>query len=230
MSKYKYLLFDADNTLFDFDRCEREAVKLALDGSSVCFSDGVYDAYHKINDDLWKALERGEIERDVLKVERFRLLFEKYGVKGDEYRRVASLYEKRLAEQSFEIEGVNELLGRLARDYSIYVITNGLTSVQRGRFQRSRLSEYFTSVFISEEIGVAKPSREFFDHALSFIGDPDRSKYLVIGDSLTSDIDGAINSGIECCWYNRYGADPAGRCPDYIAADIGQIEMVITNG
>ncbi len=230
MSKYKYLLFDADNTLFDFDRCERAAFRAALESSPLEYNEDVYADYHVINDGLWKLLEKGGIERSKLKSERFRLLFEKYGAEGVDSVDFAAKYESKLGEQSYEIDGVYDLLKRLCAKYDIYVITNGLTNVQESRFSRSRMTSLVKDVFISEKVGYAKPDKRYFDYVISQVGDPDRSDYIVIGDSLTSDIDGAINSGIECCWYNRHGDDPGDRNPNYIIDDILSVETVLEHG
>ncbi|MBQ7714558.1 MAG: YjjG family noncanonical pyrimidine nucleotidase [Clostridia bacterium] len=225
--KYGYLLFDADNTLFDFDRCEREAFKEALSASSLGYSDEVYGDYHVINEGLWKKLERGEIERSLLKTERYRLLFEKNGVPDGSYKEVALIYEKCLGNQCYEIDGVYELLSDLSGKYGIYVITNGLTSVQESRFAKSRLTRFFDGVFISEKVGYAKPERAYFEYVVSAVGDSDISKYLVIGDSLTSDIDGALNFGFDSCWYNVNGQDANGRTPTYVINDINDVLKVL---
>lgn len=227
MSEYKYILFDADNTLFDFDKCETEAFKLAIAKSGVEFSDELYATYHVINERLWKLLEQGGIERATLKTERYRLLFEKYGIERDIYRDVAKDYEHLLGDQIFEIDGVYELLMRLGKRFDIYVITNGLTSVQESRFSKSRITCLVKDVFISENVGYAKPDKKYFDHVLSVVGDPDISKYIVVGDSLSSDIDGAINYGFDCCWYNRNSSDRCGRTPTYEISDITQIEAIL---
>ena len=230
MSKYKYILFDADNTLFDFDKCERAAFKAALAFSPLDYSDSVYSDYHVINDGLWKLLEKGGIEREVLKSERFRLLFEKYGVTGIDSVKFADKYESLLGEQSFEIDGVYDLLKRLSGKYDIYVITNGLTNVQESRFARSRMTSLVKDVYISEKVGYAKPDKRYFDFVVSHVGDPDLTKYIVVGDSLTSDIDGAINSGIDCCWYNRRAEIPENKKPTYIIDDILSVETVLEYG
>ncbi len=210
MSKYKYLLFDADNTLFDFDKSEKEAFKTALGLFNIEYTDEIYGIYHVINDKLWKMLEKGETTRDELKFERFRQFASAVGCSAD-YRDIARKYEKSLGMQVFEIEGNFEVLKTFSEKYKMYVITNGITEVQESRFSRSRFTELFESVYISEKLGVSKPSKLFFDYVFEDIGDFDLSRYLVIGDSLTSDIDGALNSGVDSCWYNRYGLSCEGR-------------------
>lgn len=227
MNSYRYLLFDADNTLFDFDKCEKHAFELAFSENGEKYTDEIYCKYHLINDGIWKELEKGLIERDELKVERYRRLFEALGIEGDGYKSIAVSYEKLLAEQSFELDGAFEALGELSGEYGIYVVTNGLTSVQTGRFGASRLTRFIRKIYISEQMGVAKPDPRFFERVVSDIGDGDLSKYLVIGDSLSSDMDGAIAAGIDCCWFNPGGLNSGGRKITYTASGFSDIKALL---
>lgn len=227
MKKYFHILFDADNTLFDFDKSEETAFDLAVSKTALKVTPEVCADYHEINESLWKLLEKGGIERSRLKTERFRLLFEKHGITDDSYLSAANDYIYFLGLQTFEIDGVYEMLSRLKDHYGIYVITNGLTSVQESRFSRSRLTTLTNGAFISEKIGFAKPEKSYFDCVISSIGDRDLSHYIVVGDSLTSDIDGAIAYGIDCIWYNRNGASPSGRCPTYTVSKITDVEKIL---
>lgn len=226
--QYKYLLFDADNTLFDFNRCENEAFKLAIGSFNIEYTDEIYSEYHNINDGLWKALEKGLTTRDELKVLRYKLFLEKFGVSNVDFRDLALKYEELLGKQSFEIDGAYGLLKSLHGDFEIYVITNGITRIQNDRFSRSRLTQFIDKIYISEQMGVSKPSELFFDKVINDIGDEDREKYLVIGDSLTSDIDGAINAGLDNIWFNPKGDDASGRAPKYVINDLHEINSILS--
>ncbi|MBQ7669477.1 MAG: YjjG family noncanonical pyrimidine nucleotidase [Clostridia bacterium] len=226
MKKYKYILFDADNTLFDFDMCEKEAFKNALNFSGIECTDEIYSSYHIINEELWKKLEIGLIDRDSLKTERFRLTFEKHGLNNADHIRVAEFYENDLGKHCYEIDGAFELVEKLSEKYDIYIITNGLTSVQKSRFSLSRITQFVKRVFVSEDVGYSKPNKLFFERVLNCIG-ADKNECIVICDSISSDIDGAINSGIDCIWYNRKHADPAGRHPDYEIDSISAVERIL---
>lgn len=225
--KYRYLLFDADDTLFDFGKCEATALEIALSSSLLKFSSELWERYHKINDDLWKDLEKGFVTRDVIRTERYKRLFESCGVFDDSYLVTAKNYEKALSEQLFEIDGAWELLGKLSEKYELYVITNGVTAVQENRFSNSRIGKIVRKVYISEQMGTAKPSPLFFEKVFADIGDDDREKYLVIGDSLTSDISGAENVGIDSIWYAKNGSDPCGRHPTYTVRDLSEIYPIL---
>ena len=225
--KYKYLLFDADDTLFDFAKCEAAALEIALTDPPLAFSTDLWEKYHKINDDLWKALEKGLVTRDIIKTERYKKLFESCGVFDESYLETAKNYEKALSEQVIEVDGAWELLEKLSEKYDLYVITNGITFVQQNRFSISRIGSMVKKVYISEQMGTAKPSALFFEKVLADVGDNDKEKYLVIGDSLTSDISGAENFGIDSIWYSKNGSDPCGRHPTYTVNDLSEICQIL---
>lgn len=230
MSKYKYLLFDADNTLFDFSQAEYNAFGKTCAYFKMSFSDELYKAYSVINDGLWKQLEIGKITLDFLKVERFRkLLTEKLDFPNttDTFtlaERWRDMYMDSLSEQSCLIEGAYDVCKSLFGKYKMYIITNGIGSIQKRRFTPSEIFSFFDGMFISEEIGVAKPSTKYFDYVLNSIGDTERSKYLVIGDSLTSDVDGAIGYGLDICFYNPKRKSTDGRAVTY---DISKLSALL---
>ena len=221
MSKYKYLLFDADNTLFDFSQAEYNSFKNTCAAFGVSFSEELYKAYSAIHDGLWKQLERGEIKLEFLKLERFRrLLTEHLGYassketldKADKWR---AEYMENLSHQSCLIDGAEEICALLSKKYTMYITTNGVAQIQKSRFVLSPIYKFFSGMFISEEIGAAKPSCEYFRSVLDKIGDKNKADYLVIGDSLTSDCDGAINFGLDICFYNPHGKPTDGRNVTY---------------
>ena len=149
--KYKYLLFDADNTLFDFCKAERAAF-LKLANFDSAFTAENYSLYHEINDKMWKMLEKGEITREKLKVERFAEFFRVTKGSRDEEKAVeiSAKYSKYLAESNYLIDGAKELLSHISKDFPIYIITNGISAVQRGRFAKSEITQYITKLYISE--------------------------------------------------------------------------------
>lgn len=216
MKKYDYLLFDADNTLFDFTQAEYNALKKTAEYGSLDFSAELYSCYTTINDLQWKRFERKEITLDFLKTERFRLLLLEYGYPdnretADYASELHDKYMTDLMTQACLIDGAEELCHRLHGEYKLYLITNGISVIQRSRLSKSAISDCFDGLFISEEMGVSKPSGEYFDAVLEEIGDHDKTKYLVIGDSLTSDCDGAISYGLDICRYNPDSKPDDGR-------------------
>ncbi|MBE6540845.1 MAG: noncanonical pyrimidine nucleotidase, YjjG family [Ruminococcaceae bacterium] len=232
MKKYEYLLFDADNTLLDFSKAEYLAFRETCSASGIEFSEELYSTYSEINDSLWKKIEKKEITLDFLKLERFRLLLRSIGneeceetlKKAGEMR---DLYIESLAEQSCLIDGAEECVAALSKKYKMYIVTNGIAKIQRKRFFASSIKQYFSEIFISEEIGAAKPSPLFFDQVLERIGESDRSKYLVIGDSLTSDCDGAIGYGIDICRYNPNNLPDNGRKLTYNIEKLSELNEIL---
>lgn len=225
--KYGIILFDADGTLFDFKKCESSALRLALAELSLPNGDLYIERYSEINELMWKRLERGEIEKSRLAVERFEVFLNELSLEGDAAR-LSELYKTRLAEQTYLIEGAESVLAQLSADHRLFIITNGIKTVQEGRMSRSPIKKYFEDVFISEEIGYEKPRREFFDKVASRISDFNADNAIVIGDSLTSDIQGGINAGIDTCWYNPQGkSKPEGMDITYTVGDLWEILPIV---
>ncbi len=204
VAKYEFLLLDADGTLFDFLRCEREALCDALRAAGIDPTDERIAKYSEINDGYWKMLERGEIGKAELRVARFETFCRHYGFRTD-VQRLAIGYTDALSTNGFLISGALEVCRSLAAHCKLYIVTNGIATVQRGRFEPSPLREFIRELFISEELGAEKPSIVYFDAVAARIPDFDRKKALVVGDSLSSDMRGGANAGIDTCWYNPRG-------------------------
>lgn len=204
MQQYRFLLFDADETLFDFHHAEREALRAALLQSGVEYREEYQKLYSELNLSLWKQLELGKITRQELLIARFSSFFEAAGIQGDaEIARVS--FQANLAAEGRLFPGALELCKELVGQFELYLVTNGVAETQRTRLASSGLQPYFKGVFISEEVGAPKPQKEFFDAVKQGIDGFVKEQALVIGDSLTSDIKGGNLAGIDTCWYNPHG-------------------------
>jgi 2-haloacid dehalogenase len=206
--KYEWLLFDADGTLFDYDKAEGVALEKTCRTFGFGFEPGYREAYRSINQQLWLDFENGLISSTVLRTRRFELLFEEIGAGGD-LREFSDRYLANLADGSELMEGAEQIVSALHQRYRLALITNGLKQVQRPRLERSALKDSFSAFIISEEVGAAKPDAAIFDAAFRQMGNPSRERVLIIGDSLTSDIQGGNNYGIDTCWFNPNHAPPA---------------------
>lgn len=204
MARYTTLLFDADDTLLDFKRSEHEAILDAIRYMGLTPTEEMARVYSAINDAAWKRLERGEITKTALRTLRFSEFCAYYGVSLD-VECFADVYISFLSQKSYLMEGALDVCQALAPTCRLYIITNGMAIVQKGRFDPSPLAPLFCDVFISEQIGAEKPSAAFFDTVAARIPDFDPRSTLVIGDSLTSDIRGGIAAGLDTCWFNRKG-------------------------
>lgn len=227
MSKYKFVLFDADATLLDFRRSEYEAVIDVLQKFGLPVSDEIISKYSEINEMHWKMLERGEIEKNRLYAARWEMFCEYYGFCADA-QAMSDYYPITLAEKSYLMDGALEICKYLYGKYKLYIVTNGKKSVQDGRFDPSPLAPMFEGVFVSEEIGFEKPRREFFDAVSSKIDGFCPEDAIIIGDSLTSDMQGGINYGIDTCWFNPQSkAVPEGMKLNYIINSLGELRAIL---
>lgn len=202
--KYKVILFDADETLFNFKKTEKVALEKLMDSLDT-EHDKEYciKLYKEINSKIWKDFEEGKIKSDDINLERFKRLLLALELDADA-KYISDQYSEFLGEGSYLFEETEELLAYLHQNYRIGIITNGLAEVQHKRIRESVVSHYFEDVVISDEIKIAKPNSEIFDYALNNLNHRDKSSVLMIGDSLTSDIKGGINAGIDTCWCNLY--------------------------
>ncbi len=227
---YTTLLMDADETLLDFRKSEGFALEATLREHGIAMTPAVHDRYHEINRVLWQQLERGEIERARLKEQRFEELFVWLGAEGIDAAAFNASYMQTLGTKGFLLEGALDLLKDLSEKYAVYIITNGSASVQHVRLADSGILPYVRGVFISEEVGADKPSVGFFDPVWHAIGAPDKRELLIIGDSLTSDIRGGINAGIDTCWYNPDGAaHPADIVPTATVHSYQELRQFLQN-
>jgi 2-haloacid dehalogenase len=203
---YPWLWFDADGTLFDYNRAETTALLNAFHAQGIQYKDTYLETYQSINHGLWQALERREITQDMLRIRRFELLLEAIHVKASP-EELSITYVEQLGLCADLIDGAFEVLETLHKTCKLAIVTNGLTSVQRSRFALSSIKDYIVELIISEEIGIAKPHADFFTAAFTRTGNPPKDDVLIIGDSLSSDIKGGVDYGIDTCWFNPSGAE-----------------------
>jgi YjjG family noncanonical pyrimidine nucleotidase len=199
--KYKWLLFDADGTLFDFEKSEAVAFRKSFIELAGYYNEPVFEIYKEINHGMWRDLERGLTTPDRLRIERFQKLAQalSLNIPASEFDKV---YSVNLGQCSYLIDGACDMIKKLNIRYNIAIITNGLTSIQRPRFNSSSIKDMIDIIVISEEEGSAKPDSGIFDAAFMKMGKPGKEEVLIIGDSISSDICGGINYGIDVCWYN----------------------------
>lgn len=204
--KYSTLLMDADDTIFDFPKCEYHALRSAMTECGFPFDDKICAEFSRINAALWKKFEIGEITRSQLRVRRFREMLQECFSQMHETEKssivLADAYVHFLAQNAFFIDGAEQALSALSEICEIYIITNGLKTVQQGRFALSGLGRFVKGMYISDALGVQKPDKAFFDIVLADIREKDISRVLVVGDSLTSDMKGGRNAGLDTCLYD----------------------------
>lgn len=200
----KYLLWDIDATLLNFKKAEYFAMREGFREFNIAIDESEIKNYNLINDKYWKRLEKGEITRETVLHGRFREFFDglNIGYNDKLIYDFNKFYQVELGNNIFFNDNAKETLKALEKSYKQYAITNGSIVAQKGKLKKSGLDKIFDGVFISEEMGIDKPNKEFFDIVFENIGSTDTREYLLVGDSLTSDILGANNAGIKNIWYN----------------------------
>lgn len=201
--KYKYLLIDLDNTILDFDATEHSALCQAfVELFQRELTKEEVAEYSRINQGYWKLLEKREVTKPELKERRFRDFLSYLGLVWDgDMEMINAVYMTNLGNTIFVMPGAEEVIRRLAERYRLFIITNGTTSVQESRMRLLQFADCFEQVFISDEIGYNKPAPQFFDAVVAVTGEHDPGKYLIIGDSLSSDIAFGKNIGSDTCRY-----------------------------
>ena len=198
--KLSWLLFDLDNTLLDFAAASKASLWKSFEDSNVECSEDIYGTYKKINGKIWGEFERGEISARDLRTKRFFRLFQDMGDLNLNPSDFSKRYLENLVSESKAYNGVPKLLADLSKEYRISVVTNGLKEVQRARLDKLNLNQYFDSIIVSDEIGVAKPDFAFFEFAFhSLPNPPPKSEIMIIGDNPISDIQGGKDFGINTC-------------------------------
>ncbi|RKD25961.1 noncanonical pyrimidine nucleotidase, YjjG family [Ammoniphilus oxalaticus] len=206
--KYDTILFDVDDTLFDFNASQKSALHKAF--LQYGFPTGVTDfmqRYKEISHDLWRLLEQGQLDLEDLGVERFKRLFEECELKIDAGK-FNQVYLNFLGKEAHLVDGAETLCSQLS-PFRLAVITNGFKKVQHSRIALSPLCDTFQHIFTSEEAGYQKPDRRIFDFVFTKLelSEQDKDRVLIVGDSLTSDIQGGANYGIDTCWFNPRGTE-----------------------
>jgi len=216
--RYKLILLDLDDTIFDFQAGNRNAVN-ELAAELGLASPTIFDEYQEHNHACWAALERGEMNQETLHVERFRRFLSAKG-RSDDPKTVADRFAELLGRQAIPMSGAEEMLAAVSARVAVVALTNGITVIQKARLARSPLTRFISRAVISQEVGASKPDPRIFEIALGGVSPSDA---LMIGDSIASDILGAANAGIDSCWFNPKGKPcPENAHPTYEVATLAQ--------
>ena len=222
----EYLLLDLDDTILDFHKAERIAISQTVREFGVEPTDAVLNRYHEINKWHWQQLELGTMTRAEILVNRFAVLFREL-VEEVDAAACARVYEKNLSMGHYFLPGAEETVAYLSKKYRLFLVSNGTASVQKGRMTSANLYRFFETVFVSQEIGHNKPSKAYFDACFAAIPDFDPSKAIIVGDSLSSDIQGGINAGLKTVWVNP-DHKPCGNIkPDYEIEALHQLPALL---
>lgn len=226
--KYNLFLFDLDDTLLDFQASEKLSFKSTFNNFNI--SDDLIDALHKTykveNNLLWKQIEKGEIDKDFLKVERFKRTLDIHKIEIPPHK-MSDFYLEQLPKNVVLIDGAVEILAHLKSFGEIGIITNGIEATQRQRINNSPLKDYIDFIAVSEECGYAKPDIRFFEYAASKASVFIKDKTIIVGDRIEADILGANNFGIDSCWFNPHDQPLIeGVLPSYVVKSLHDISKL----
>lgn len=225
--KLKTLLLDLDDTILDFGAAERAAISKTFRDMGLEPTEDLLQRYSDINVSQWEAFERGEISRQTVLTRRFDILFEELGICADS-QSTEDRYRGYLGIGHYFVEGAEELLEYLFGKYDLYLASNGVAETQYSRLESAGICHYFKEIFISETTGHHKPEKAYFDYCFSRVEGFDPEKTMIIGDSLTGDIQGGINAGIKTCWVNRKGKPRrADILPDYEVHSLFELKELL---
>jgi YjjG family noncanonical pyrimidine nucleotidase len=223
----KIILLDLDNTIIDFNECARHSIMNIFEDLGFHYDESVFDTFITENVKIWKRLERGEIDKPFLRANRWNIILEKLGIEYDGTI-IEERFENGVAMGAYPVEGAYELLDYLHPKYDIYIVSNGFRFVQESRVKIGNYGKYFKELFLSEDIGIQKPDIRFFEYCYEKIGYPPKEDLILIGDSLSADIKGGNNFGIDTIWFNK-NSDPTSEAvkPTYTVDKLSEIKNIL---
>ena len=228
MAKYYCILFDADNTLLNFDAAENKALAETLVNFGIEPDAETVQTYRTINEELWRQLEKGQIRREKLFGERFSRFLKAIDAAGDGVEMNRCYLEQLSTHPDLMSPEVLDVLRELSEVATLAIVSNGARKVQTRRLAESGVMNFMEDVFISEKMGCEKPNARIFDAALRALGVENREHVLVVGDSLTSDIQGGVNAGLDTCWFNPGHAENPGKVsPTYEIASLEELYPLV---
>ncbi|WP_390404931.1 YjjG family noncanonical pyrimidine nucleotidase [Lacticaseibacillus jixiensis] len=223
---YQNLFFDVDDTLLDFEAGELKSLRLTMSKQAIAYTPRLEAAYLQINAGLWRQYEAGTLARAQIFTSRMRELFKQLHIAADPLQAEKD-YRKALDQQAILIPRAAETLTAL-RDYHLYVVSNGIEATQIARLTKSGLIDYFDNIFVSDTIGAPKPTVAFFDYVAKKTPHYDPATSLIIGDSLTSDIQGGLNAHMDTVWFNpRYLPNRGLQKPTYTLSDFSDLTKIV---
>lgn len=223
----KNILIDLDNTLIDFNECARQSIINIFENLGFEYTPRVFETFIEENVKIWKRLEKGEITKPELRAKRWNIILKRLGIDYDGTI-IEEAFEKGVSMGAYPIEGAYRLLDYLSPKYRLFIVSNGFRFVQENRLKIGSFEKYFEDIFVSEDIGIPKPAKEFFDYCFNKLGNPKKDDIILIGDSLSADITGGISYGIDTIWFNKNNDTcPDSINPTYTVSQLKEIENIL---
>lgn len=225
---YKVIILDLDNTLIDFDLMEKACLEATLKNHGLPYDNQALQAYIAINHKLWQGLEKGLYDKKTILTARFEKWLNHYNLSGDPVR-LNEDYLSGMADHLVFIDGAKEVLDFVQDKYQVVMMTNGVLSAQEKKVQKGHLAKYFDHIIISDQVGFHKPQVEIYDYMMTLIGPVAKEDILMVGDSLSSDIQGGINFGIDTCWFNKDKKDFNRKMATYEIVHLSQLIDILND-
>ena len=223
----KAILLDVDNTLIDFNKSAEWSMRKCFEEYNLEMTDEVIPTFHRINDELWHRIEKGTITKPQLHKIRWQTIFDELGIKADGPS-FEEKFIKYVPQAGIPVEGAKELLDFLYEKYIICYASNSSKDQQMIKLTKADMLKYADHLFISDEIGVAKPAKEYFEECLRRLSPLKKEEVILIGDSLTADIEGGVNFGIKTIWFDYLKKGKAeGIIPDYTVTKLEEIKSLL---
>lgn len=224
------IIFDLDNTLVNFNKCEKAALKITFHHYNLTFNDEIHNYFSKVDRNLWdnKTWNEKYVSVKDIPIKRFEILFERFNFNLKEISDFNEMYMTKFSEMIYPYDESHEIIEYLYnKGYKIAVATNGLNKLQKPRILNTSFGKYFNIIMTSEESGYSKPNPKIFDDIIKELG-VNKDNALVIGDSLKHDILGANNTGIESVWFNqRNQFNESDIMPTYIVQNLRDLKKML---
>jgi len=225
--KYKMIFLDLDGTLVDFNEAQKISLGKTLEEFGLEYNDEILAVYKTINDQYWEAFEAGKVTKAQLETGRFRDFIDKYNWNA-EPEQMHSTYMSILVENKVLYPQAEAVCKELSQRVDIVIATNGNAAGQYKVVNDSVVAPYVKAIAVSEAAGYPKPDRRFFEYAMKLGGLSDKEKILMVGDSLSADIVGALAFDIDACWYNPAKLPgPSGVKPTYIINELKELLDIV---
>lgn len=226
MDNIKAVFIDIDNTLLDFNKCALWSMQKAFNDYGLSFENSMFDTFNMINNRLWLRIEKGELTKEELYACRWNMIFALIGIDVDGVEFENAFYSY-LTESAEPVDGALDLLKYLHGKYLVCAASNASYAQQIKRLNNAGMAEYLDRIFISEQIGFSKPQKEFFERCFEKISPIVPSETVMIGDSLTADIEGGASFGMKTCRYNHNLTNESSDLPDFTVCSLSEIKKFL---
>lgn len=218
MNKYKILIFDLDDTLINNTENIRFAYKKMIESKNIKYSNSNFNKWYNIDKQFWLDWQNGLVKiPEIFKNETGKksedflnwlraqrvLIYFNNTISLKEAINLNNIYMQSLTNVVIPIINVYETLKYLSKKYYIIVATNGPSIAAEKKLEKINCLNLVKKILAADMFGYMKPKKEFFEAIQNILNNYNKSEYLIIGDSLKSDVGFGMNCGFDSCWFNK---------------------------